>query len=233
MAFNLQAREPEYPIAPRDISQVAPEAVKALTTGEFRAHQPGDIGAGSPTAKAAVSYNKWYPVLGTEVLSWSSRNGALVQREAEAEPLILPMGRNVYAVPRDRIGIVFALNRKNECAGAVIARGMARRAAKKQGLASSDVVAGPRARWMVRTRMSGDSMLEQPVSVRSGDFVVLAPGQELYLLDEDRKCADMSVIWTEHQLYADPASKEESDENQTETELTEGEVSEEKLPEKE
>lgn len=143
------------------------------------------------------------------------------------------MGRNVYAVPENRIGIVFALNRRNECAGAAIARGMARRAAIRQGLASSDVVAGPRARWMVRTRMGGDSMMEQPVSVRSGDFVVLSPGQELYRVDEGRKCADMSVIWTEHQLYPDPTSREESDGDQTETEPTEGEVSEEKLPEKE
>jgi hypothetical protein len=63
MAVTLQAREPEYPIVPRDSAQVAPEAVEALTTGEFRSRQPGDVGKGSPTAKAAVSLNEWYPEL--------------------------------------------------------------------------------------------------------------------------------------------------------------------------
>lgn len=138
---------------------------------------------------------------------------------------------NVYAVPYNRIGIVFAINRRTECAGAVIARGMARRAAIRQGLASSDV--GPRARWMVRTRLGENSTMEQPVLVRSGDFVVLSPGQEIYRVDDYRKSAEMSVIWTEHQLYADPTPREESDGVQTETELTEEVVSEEKLPEKE
>lgn len=98
MAVTFQAREPEYPIVPRDSSQIAPEAVAALTTGEFRAHLPGDIGEGSPTAKAAVSFNRWYPVL---VSIPSSHPMAVVFK------LLHPFSLNLY--PRSVSGKILTI----------------------------------------------------------------------------------------------------------------------------
>ncbi|CAG9986411.1 unnamed protein product [Clonostachys byssicola] len=221
MAVTLELREPVYPIVPRDSSQLSAEAVKALTTGGFRAHEPEDIANGSPTANAAAAFAECYPVLAEELLDWASKNGALVQRKAETEPLIMTMRQNVFAVPPNRIAIAFALGCKNVCAGAVIAKGMARRAALSKGLPFKDDEPLKIARWMVRTIVDEDCAMDQPVEVRSGQFVILYPGQELYQVDDNRNYADMSVIWTEHQLYADPTPKEESDGDVVVEDLTE------------
>ncbi|CAH0046413.1 unnamed protein product [Clonostachys solani] len=233
MAVTCEVREPVYPVFPRDSSHETPEAIEQLTTGQFRVNHPGDIAVGSATANAAAALNEWYPQLGALILQWTSRNGALVQREAEAEPLIFPMGRSLFATPPNRVAIVFALNSKNQCAGAAIAKGMARRAAIRAGLHLDDDDEEPRARWMVRTRVDETHVLEQPVSVRSGDSVVLSPGQQIFELHEDGSDQQMSVIWTEHQLYADPTPREESDGELTEGDLAEEEQGEETLTVKE
>jgi hypothetical protein len=86
---------------------------------------------------------------------------------------------------------------------------------------------------MVRTRVDETRVLEQPVSVRSGDLVVLSPGQQIFELHENGEDREMSVIWAEHQLYADPTPREESDGELTEGGVVEEEQGEEKLTVKE
>ncbi|VUC31980.1 unnamed protein product [Clonostachys rosea] len=204
-SVKVDARQPSYPVVTRDTS-LLPEEVQALTTGEFRVHRSEDVARGSPTANARDAMSEWYPDLGRALLSWSTHHGALIQREAEAEPIIFPMEQGLYAVAHNRIGVAFALLGGSESAGHAIARGMARRAAIREGLTLANEDKAPKVRWMVRTRLDAESVLEQPVSLRSGEFVVLSPGQQLFQLDLD---ANVSAIWTEHQLYADPTPREE------------------------